>query len=265
MNANIYLTDLRRHLRGFLIWYAVIVACVLMTLTIVPTIAGRQAQFLAAYPAEMLEAIGIDAASWSTLLGIYASYWMFFVPLLGSIYAASLGSALLAREESAQTADFLLTKPVTRTEVALSKALVLLTYSAALWALSSVVEVIGLGVVSEAPLDVTGYWRLSLSGGLMIVLFGFLAMALSVVPRRSRPLLGLGIGAILASYALDVVGNMSDTGRRIAVASPFHHIDTAVATRGAALQAGNILFFVLLAAGFCAATLLLYRRKDIYV
>ena len=232
MNANIYFTDMRRHLKGFLIWCAVIAACVLLTLTIVPTIAGKQAQFLAAYPADLLAAIGINAAAWATVLGIYASYWMFFVPLLGAIYAVSLGSSLLAKEESGQTADFLLTKPVSRTEVAVSKGLVLLSFTTALWALCSAVEVIGLASIAREPLDAAAYWRLSVSGYLMIVFFGFLAMVLSVLPRRSRPLLGLGIGIILASYALDIVGNLSDKGRRIAVVSPFHHIDTTLATSG---------------------------------
>lgn len=265
MNPNIYFTDMRRHLKGFLIWFAVIAACVLLTLTIVPTIAGKQAQFLAAYPADLLAAIGINAAAWATVLGIYASYWMFFIPLLGAIYAVSLGSSLLAKEESGQTADFLLTKPVSRTEVAVSKGLVLLSFTTALWALCSAVEVIGLASIAKEPLDAAAYWRLSVSGYLMIVFFGFLAMVLSVLPRRSRPLLGLGIGIILASYGLDIVGNLSDEGRKIAVVSPFHHIDTALATSGGAIQAGNVLYFVLLAAGFFAATLLFYRRKDIYL
>jgi ABC-2 type transport system permease protein len=264
MNGNLYLMEMRRNLKGFAIWSAVVVLCVATTFAIIPTFIGNRAQLLAAYPADLLKAMGIDAAAWGSVLGVYASYYVFFVPLLGAVYAASLGANIIAREERENTAEFLLSRPLSRIEIVVSKMLVLLSYVTALWLLSTVAGIIGLRV-SSREIDFSAFWMLSIYGYLLVAAFGFLALFLSLLVRRGKSIVGAGIGIVLGAYLLDVLGNLSDKGAALARLSPFHYLDTEVTIPGYALEPGNVLFFVVLIVACVAAALKVYRRKDIFV
>ncbi len=264
MNGNLYLMEMRRNLKGFAIWSAAVGLCVASTFAIIPTFIGNRAQLLAAYPEDLLKAMGMDAAAWSSVLGVYASYYVFFVPLLGAVYAAGLGSNILAREERERTAEFLLSRPLSRIEIAVSKMLALLSYITALWLVSTIVGIIGLKA-SAGEIDSGAYWVLSVYGYLLVAAFGFLAFFLSLLVRRGRTIVGAGIGIVLGAYLLDVLGNLSDKVAALARLSPFHYLDTGVMAPGYALALGNMAFYVALIVACAAAALPVYRRKDILV
>lgn len=127
MNTNLYVMELRRNLKSFIIWTAVIVVCVAGTFGVIPTFMETQQDLLAAYPEEVMRVLGINETTWSSALGVYSSYYIFFLPLFGAIYAISIGSSIIAREENRKTAEFLLVKPIRRTVVVGSKVIAFLT------------------------------------------------------------------------------------------------------------------------------------------
>ena len=83
-------------------------------------------EFLARYPAQMRAAFGLDKIDLSTVLGFYAFIFV-FVQLCLAIQASNYGFGLVSVEESELTADFLLSKPVSRPRVMTSKLLAVFT------------------------------------------------------------------------------------------------------------------------------------------
>jgi len=75
----------------------------------------------------LLAAFGADLNSMSNVLGYYVTYNSIYLALLASIYSILLTSKIISKEENEKTAEFLLTRPVTRSEVFISKFLVFLT------------------------------------------------------------------------------------------------------------------------------------------
>jgi len=88
----------------------------------------------------ILNAFGASIDQLSNVLGFYATRNAVFIMLLGSIFSIMLAAKTLSREEREKTAEFLLTKPITRTEVVGSK---LAAYFSYLVLLNIVMVVVG--------------------------------------------------------------------------------------------------------------------------
>lgn len=184
MNATLYVMELKRNLKSTIIWLAVIVVCVVSTLAIVPNFMNNQEglrEMLAAYPESTLKAFNFDLENFGDSLGAYATYYGFFFPMLGAIFAISMGSKIVAKEEGKKTAEFLFTRPITRVEAAKTKMAVLFTYVTLIWILTSLVEHFGLPMISAEAYNRAAYWTMSFYAYLMILCFGFLGMVVSAL------------------------------------------------------------------------------------
>lgn len=71
-------------------------------------------------PEAMKQAMGIGSMDMFTFLGFLGNVFP-FITLIGAIQAMSYGLGMVSKERTAKTTDFLLTKPVTRTKVFVTK------------------------------------------------------------------------------------------------------------------------------------------------
>ena len=74
------------------------------------------------YPEAIRNALGVNLGNFFTILGFYC-FPLSFITLCGAIQAMNLGTSIVSKEVREKTADFLLTKPVTRTTVLTAKLL----------------------------------------------------------------------------------------------------------------------------------------------
>lgn len=227
--ANIFRFELRRHLRSALWWALGVVALHLVYLPFFKPFAENAAMLeesLKRFPKAFLEAFGMGRISMATALGFYTLIFL-LVQIVLAIQAARYGVALVSREESERTADFLMTRPVSRWAIINSKlaaALVaLLATQAVLWASAFA----GWAAFSAGYEYDKGRLALLLSSALPFQLF-FLAVGLAIsqavrLVRNATPYaLGLGLGA----YAL---GAFSDIGGEVKLEwlTPFKYFEAA--------------------------------------
>src|SRR4030066_75666 len=129
MNTNIYQHEFRSRLKSVVIWSVSVAFIVVFYLSLYPVFSDQAAmmnEFLARYPAQLRAAFGLDKMDLSTVLGFY-SFTLVFVQLCLAIQAGNYGFGLVSIEESELTADFLLSKPISRTQVLTSKLLAAFT------------------------------------------------------------------------------------------------------------------------------------------
>src|SRR3970040_312170 len=129
MTANIYRHEFHIRLRSVAIWSLAGTALVVIYFSFFSVFADQAAlmnEMLARFPAEMRAAFGLDKMDLSTVLGYY-SFIFLFVQLCLAIQAGNYGFGLVSIEESELTADFLLSKPVSRGAVLTTKLLAALT------------------------------------------------------------------------------------------------------------------------------------------
>ena len=129
MSANIYIHEFRIRLRSVIIWSLSLTALVFLFFSIFPVFADQAAllnEMMAKFPQELRAAFGLDNMDLSTVLG-YFSFIFIFAQLCLAIQASNYGFGLVSIEENELTADFLLSKPVSRVQVLTSKLLAALT------------------------------------------------------------------------------------------------------------------------------------------
>lgn len=209
--ANIFWFELRRHLRSAIWWSLGVVALHLVYLPFFKPFAENAAVLevsLKRFPKAFLEAFGMGRISMATVLGFYTLVFLLLQIVL-AIQAAHYGVALVSREESQRTADFLLTKPVSRLAVINSKlaaTIVALLFTQAILWFSAFV---GWALFNAGHQYDEGRLALLLSSTLPFQLF-FLSAGLAIsqivgsVSNATSYALGLGLGA----YALGALSNI---------------------------------------------------------
>ena len=265
MNANIYRHEFRARLTSVLTWSLAVALLVVLFFSLFSVFANQAAvmnQFLARYPPAMRAALGLGNMDLSTVLGFY-SFIFLFVQLCLAIQAANYGFGLVSIEEAELTADFLLTKPVSRAQVLTSKLLAALSSLTVTNLVVWVSSFIAIGLFRDQRDYEPGTLILLL---LSIVIFqvSFLSLGLviSLLVKRVRSVtpyaLGLGFGAYVLSAFNGVFGEIG-----LELITPFKHLDAAYIIKHAGYNTPLLLLNLAVSLAALAAGYWLYVRRDI--
>lgn len=176
----------------------------------------------------------------------------------------SYGIDTLAGEEQRRTAEFLLTRPISRGAVVASKLLAFLVYLAGVNLAAAGAAAGGLVAFTDSPVDLHAFAVLSGYCALATLLFGSLGILLSVALGRARGGPAIGTGIVLGAYFVDAFAKASEKARPLGWVSPFTYADTEVTRAGYAMEWPRLAYFLGLSIVFVAAAWLAYRRKDIH-
>ena len=265
MNANIYLHEFRARLRSVAIWSLAATALVVIYFSFFSVFADQAAllnDMMARFPAEMRAAFGLDRLDLSTVLGYY-SFIFLFVQLCLAIQASNYGFGLVSIEETELTADFLLSKPVSRTRVLSSKLLAAFT---SLTLTNGVVWVSSIAAISafrgERDYEARTLLLLLLSIAIFQVFFLGVGLVISLLVKRVRSVtpyaLGLGFGAYVLSAFSGVLGDV-----KLELITPFRHLDAAAIVQNAAYDTPLVLLNAAVTLVALAVSYWLYIRRDI--
>lgn len=265
MSANIYAHEFRTRLRSVIIWSLAVTAIVFFYFSFFSVFADQAAlmnQMLERFPPQLRAAFGLDAMDLSTVLGFY-SFIFLFVQLCLAIQAGNYGFGLVSIEESELTADFLLSKPVSRTQVLTSKLLAALTSltitNAVVWVSSYVSIAVFRG---EREYDPRTLLLLLLSIVIFQLFFLSVGLVVSMLVKRVRSVtpysLGLGFGAYVLSAFSGILGDV-----KLELITPFKHLDPSYIVQHGAFDTPLVLLNVAVTLVSLAAAYWLYIRRDI--
>ncbi|MCX6563042.1 MAG: ABC transporter permease subunit [Candidatus Aminicenantes bacterium] len=262
---NIYFHELRSYRKNTIIWVLSVGAATVMFLsmfTIYYESAGELVRLFQAFPDAILKAFGMDVAKIATLPGFY-SFILGFLVLCGAIQAMNLGISALGREATGKTADFLLTKPVTRTQVITAKLLAVLTHLAVSSAVFLLVASASAFSVSAGGFDYGTFLMMTLSFFYVQLIFAALGFLVSVIVPKIKSVLPVSLSTVFGFYIVGMVGAALNDDR-IYYLSPFKYFDPAYIAQYSAYQpqyaaVGAAVVILAVAAGY-----LIYKNKDIH-
>ena len=265
MNANIYRHEFRIRLKSVIIWSLALTFLIVFFFSLFPVFADQAAlmnEFLARYPQELRAAFGMDNMDLATVLGFYSFVFM-FVQLCLAIQASNYGFGLVSIEESELTADFLLSKPVSRRQVMTSKLLAALTSLTLTNLVVWVSSFIAITLFREQREYETGTLLLLLLSIVIFQLF-FLSVGLvvSLLVKRVRSVtpyaLGLGFGMYVLSAFSGVFGEVT-----LELLTPFKHLDAASIVKYSAYDTPLVLLNAAVTLVALAVSYWLYTRRNI--
>ena len=266
MSATIYLHEFRARIRSVIIWSVSVAFLVFFFSSLFPGFASQAAllkDIFARMPAALIDAFGMQNTDLSTVLGFY-SFVFIFVQLCLAIQAGNYGFGLVSIEETELTADFLLTKPVSRVQVITSKLLAALTSLTITNLVVWVVSFISLAMFNGGQSYDTGTLLLLLVSIIIFQLF-FLAVGLviSLLVARVRSVtpysLGLGFGMYVLSAFSAFLADV-----KLEYITPFKHLDPAYIVHNMAFDTPLVLLDVAVSLIALAVSYWLYLRRDIH-
>ena len=265
MSATIYKHEFSARLKSVLIWSLSNAAIILIFMSFFAVFADQAAlinQVLENFPAQLRAAFGMDEFDLASVVGFF-SFIFLFVQLCLAIQAANYGFGLVSIEESELTADFLLSKPVSRTQILNSKLLAALTSLTVTNLFLWVISFIAIELFRDGREYETSTLLLLLLSIVIFQLF-FLSVGLiiSLLVKRVRSVtpyaLGLGFGAyVLAAFS----GMLGDV--KLELITPFKHIDAAYIAKNGAYDMPLLLLNLAISLVALAVSYWLYIRRDI--
>lgn len=260
--------EFRRNLKGLLMWSLIVGGLVIFTLSVYPQFAEQQQgfdDFMQAFPEGFMKAFGMDRVSITTPLGFYAIECYLMTTLFGGIYAVSLGSSIVSKEENEKTAEFLLSKPITRFNIISQKLLLVFVNLIIFNIINIIISYFGLSM-GDAEYDTDIFILLSFVGPFLLHLtFSTLAFLISIIIRKSRTIFSISLGMVFITYFFNVMAQLSDKFEFLQYLSPFKYVDA-----GDIIENGNIdLLYLLIMLAIIILSIVfsyvLYQKKDIMI
>ena len=255
------------YFKSILNWVLSIGSVIFMFMVFFPTFAADTAfmeQILAHYPEELLKAFGMDTElSLSTVLG-YFSFTFVFVQLLLAIQSANYGFHFLSVEERELTADFLMSKPVSRQKILVSKFLAAFTSltitNTFVWILSfAAIELFNNGAQYDAGHLIT----LLLTNTLFQIFFLSFGNVISVSIQRIGSVLSYSLGFTFGLYLLNTFQSILG-GELVGYLTPFYHFDPSYILKHNSLNWSYAFISISLSAAALGITYYRYLRRDIH-
>ena len=267
MNRTLFYMEMRRNARELIMWSAVTGLLIFFTMSFFRTVLQYQQQI--AGMVNMVPAIALKMRGFSnindmfTVLGFYAANNLIYMMLLGSIYAIVLSSNILLKEEFGKTAEYLMSRPISRTGIFNTKMVLAFLNILILNILSTLIGFIALQVYKNGDFSMGSFLVISFFTLLLNLLFGALGFFISVMMKRARPVTAFCVALVMVLYFFYTISRMSGVDGTFGYLSPFKWVNTAVLSPGYALEFSRIALFLGITILLILVSGFIYRRKDI--
>lgn len=224
---NIYFQELKYYRRSSLIWISVFVFGILGYMSLFNAFTGdvnATMKILANLPEAVRAAVGLRLETFFTIFGFFG-YVLTYLWLIGSIQAMNLGIGILSKEISGKTADFLLSKPVSRVKVLTSKllaALTLITITNLFFVATAYTSAL---IFSDDPFADKSFILIALTMFIVQVLFLALGYLIAVVVPKIKSVLAYSLPIVFGFFIVGLLDSLLGI-ETIRVITPFKYFDT---------------------------------------
>lgn len=256
--------ELRQGNKALAIWTAIIAFMLALCILIYPEMKSQMSEISGMFAdmGSFSAAFGMDRINFGEFSGFFGVECGNVLGLGGAFFAAMLGISALAKEEKEQTAEFLLSHPVSRAKVVREKLCAVLLQIVILNAAVIGVTALSVAVIDESP-DIKTFALLFLAYFIMQVETAAVCFGISAFIGREG--LGIGLGLAALFYFMNIISNLTKDAEFLKYITPFGY------TEGADIIADGRIEIKYLAVGLIimAAGIILafyrYGKKDIAV
>lgn len=269
MNRNLFFKEMKRNAVSLIIWMIIITLLISVTMSVYRTFMQNQSKItamLSLVPKGALQFKGISNFSdLLSVLGFYAANNVIYMMVLGSIFSIVLSSGILLKEEYERTAEFLMARPLTRSEIFFSKYAITVLYIFLLNLITSLAGFIFIELVKTGPFSIKSFLILSLYTLLLNLLFGAIGIFISTLVKKPKPITYQCIGLVLILYFIYTLSKITENGSEWGYLSPFKYVDMDVINPNYSLELLNVIYFVGISVLLIVFSYIFYKHKDIYI
>jgi len=253
-------------MKSLIIWGASIVLLIIMMMSEFSAYYQNPSmlEILNSIPQAMLDAFSMTGANLTTVGG-YVSMASFYFYLLLGIYAVLLGSGIISKEERDKTVEFLMSLPVSRFKVVLSKLV------------AAVILCIGINVILFGTIYATTMQYDKLPGfnkymllmmiSLFIVemIFMSIGMLLAAMMKRYKKSGNYSLSILLGLYVLSILIGLSDKLDKLKYLTPFKYFESSTILHTGTLEATYVWISIGIVAVALFGAFMIYPKRDLHI
>jgi ABC-2 type transport system permease protein len=262
---NIYKHELKMKMRSVIAWSLAIALLIFIYLSIFSSIvvdAKLLNEMMSSFPEEFLIAFGMTDIDMSTILGFFGLIFL-FIQICLAIQAANYGFSLVSVEETDLTADFLLAKPVGRTQIMTSKFIAAITGLTITNLVVWISSFVFLRMYSDGgQFETKPVLVLMLSIAIFQLFFLTVGMLISLLVKRVRSVTPFSMALVFGMYVLNAFGGMIGEDK-LEILSPFKHFEPNYILKHAAYDLPLAWISVAVIVISVLGSYVLYSRRNI--
>ena len=266
MSSTIFRYEFRSRLKSVLTWSVAVASIIFFYFSIFPSFADQTEmlnQMMAKFPPALLEVFGMNRADLATVLGFYCLVFL-FVQICLAVQAGNYGFGLVSIEENELTADFLLSKPVSRGQVLTSKLLAamasLTLTNLVIWISSFIAIALFKG---DRSFDFGMLVLLLLSIVIFQLFYLSVGLVISLLIKRVRSVTPFSLGLAFGTYILNAFSGVFGEVA-LELITPFKHLDPNYIVQHSAYNLPLVLLNMTITIISLAASYWLYTHRDIH-
>lgn len=196
--------------------------CILLFQSMEESMAGMAESY--ASMGTFSEVFGMDTLSIATIRGFFATEVGTIHALGSSMFAASIATVILSKEEDGHTAEFTYTLPVSRVKVIFVKFASVIVNLILFTAICTILYQIGFWVIGDSEMgkDFILFMLAQLLMNVEIASIGFL---ISSVSKKNK--VGIGIAMAMVLYVYDLMARVIPDLENVKFLSPFSYGNAA--------------------------------------
>ncbi len=268
MSFTILLKEINRNYKEFLIISLSLSFFIAISMTIYSSMKDNMFMIMDLYdniPESIQRALNFDKDQWSTILGFYSTYFIYYVPMMSGIYSIYIGSKVISQEEQNKTAEFLLTRPVSRDNVIYNKLMLIILLICGINMILYLTGLISCGLISGWEVNINSLTVMHLYGLFVCLFFGIIGFFISIMMKRAKFIMGVSVGIVMGCYIIYILLKITIKAQFLTYITPFKYIDIEVIKADYGLEAWRILVIGLASAILIYLSFFFYRKKDILI
>ncbi len=265
MKLNLYFTEVKRNRKNLITWTLIAIGFTALVVAIFPAMEDMGKDLVALMeklPAELAKAMGMDADTWTNILGFYSTYYGIYIILLVGIFCMSTGATIVSKEERDRTSEFLLTRPLSRRQIFKEKMMAMLTLTFIIFAIQTVVAIALIGIFGS-NVNWSAFATMHIHGLVLILLFTSMGVLISFFFQPKKNFMGMVVGIIFGSYFLNAISRTADSIEWLGYISPFRYLDFDPLNPEYSVNWLGVIIILIISGGILYAASRLFDKKDI--
>ena len=260
---NLFIRELKAHKKALLIW------CVSIALLITSGMAkysgyaaGGTNIFLQSIPYSLRALLGFGNFDATTFSGFYAILFS-YIELTAALHATLLGASILSKEERDKTAEFLMSKPVSRKKILTAKLAAGLTNVFVVNIVSFAASVAVAEAKSAGSQIIAQMAVFCISMLCVQLIFYAIGSISAVCLKKPRSSGSFATGILFAAFALAKITDIFNKINILNMLSPFKYFDIVRLEAGSGIDGISLLFSLALSGIFFVFTYIFYEKRDL--
>lgn len=259
---KLFLHELRINRISLIIWSAAISFMLGICVLIYPEMSSQMNEISAMFAdmGSFSAAFGMDKINFGEFIGYFGIECGNVLGLGGAFFAAIIGINALSKEEKDNTAEFLLTHPISRNKIIFDKLLSVMAQIVILNLIVAAVVSLTILIIGE-NVKTTIIALLLLAYLILQIEIASITFGISAFIKNGS--LGIGLGIAFLLYFLNIFSNLTEEVKFLKYITPFGYTDSAYITEN------NCIEFKYLAVGLLLTVLgilvgfIKFNKKDI--